>query len=322
MVKRKIKFFEEELDPLLSKKTKINVEDFLNLYSKFFSQKTLEGLRERTLEDYKEHFNYLKKWVEAKQRTTLARCFDSDFIFSYIYHMKEEKGLKATTINIRLRTLKTYLKWLHENGYIDKMHNKIKLQKMQKDTIQPLSKKNIHKMLQMPDKTEYTGFRDYCLMLLMLDNGIRTKEALNLKIDDLDIKNRTIIIRKDVAKTGSTRKVAISRRVAKLLEVLIKNNDKNVEYVFQSVYGKKLQTTTISRTFAKYGKKAGIKERVSGHVWRHTFAINFLKSGGDVFTLQKILGHTSMEMTRKYVQLSQNDIQEQFDKTNHLEKLL
>lgn len=240
--------------------------------------------------------------------------------------MADEKGLKRCTINIRLRTLKCYLKWLFDEGHIDFNYSiKLKLLRVPEDTIKPLTDVDVKKMLNTPDKGIYSGFRDFTLMVLMLDCGIRVGEAANIKINDLDLKVGLINVRAEHAKTRVYRQLPISSKTCKLLHELAKiATDNNCDYIFQSSYGGKVNNANIIANFEKYGKKAEVVVRCTPHVWRHAFSTNFVRSenGGDIFTLQKILGHSTLMMCRKYVQLDNSDLILKHKKVGLVDKYL
>lgn len=122
------------------KQTDVTLKDFLDLHSKFIEQKTLEGLSSRTLRDHSTHMRYFKKYLTEDERSKLDRYVDVEILRGYLAYMVHETELKPYTINIRLRTLKCYLKWLFEEGYIDfNFSKKLKLVKVPEDTIKPLS---------------------------------------------------------------------------------------------------------------------------------------------------------------------------------------
>lgn len=94
-----------------------------------------------------------------------------------------------------------------------------------------------------------------------------------------------------------------------MINELIKIAEKDgCEYIFQSTYGRQIKKQNIILSFSKLGKKAGLKVRCTPHIFRHTFATNFVKDGGDKFTLQRILGHSTLAMSRKYIQLNCSDL--------------
>ena len=302
----------------------ITIDEFFDLFDKFYHIKSMEGLADRSLKNHAVHMKYFAEFIGHLHPTDTVCRFDVEVCRMYINYMLYEKQLSNVTVNIRLRTLKTYLRWLYREEYLDNdISARIKLLKEPKDIVKSLSDKNVLKMLKAPDMTSYDGFRDYTLMLLMLDCGVRVNEAVNIKVSDVDLKSGLIVIRGKVAKARTSRYLPISIKTVKYMKELIRIAAKNeCEYVFQSVYGGKISSERISRNFSTYGKKMDIKERCTPHVFRHTFATNFVRAGGDVFTLQKILGHSTLVTSRRYVQLNTDDIREKHSKANLLDRYL
>lgn len=299
-------------------------DDFFNAFETFIQLKTLEGLAPRSLHDYKSHMKYFKEFIEKEQRTTSIRCVEIDRFRGYIYHMVQEKQYKPCTVNIRLRTLRAYLKWLYTESYLNEdLSRRIKLVKEPIDTIQPLDDTTIRKLIKQPSKNTYVGLRDFTIMIVMLDCGIRVGELVNLKVDDVDLKGRYINIRSEIAKSRTFRQVPISTKTVKVLKELISIiEDSDTSYLFPSAYGNKMDSDQVIHNFSRYGKQVGIKQRCTPHVFRHTFAVNFIKFGGDAFTLQRILGHSTLEMTRRYIQLTSNDLVRKHKEVSPLDKFL
>ncbi len=321
MAKTKIKMNAKPLS--IESTISLSVLEFVKLHDTFVNLKRLEGLAPRTLRDYVTHMNYLKKWLNLEQRLVGNRWLEKALFNEYSAHMIL-KQYAPCTINVRLRTLKTYLNWLQEEGYLNEnLASKIKLVRVPKDTIKPLISNEIKQMLKAVNTSNYTGFRDYCLMILMLDNGIRVNEAVNVTLNDVDIKRKVIIVRSETAKTRTERFLPISKKTAGLLDQLIETSkDNGEEYLFLSSLGGKLDPLVIIHNFGKHGKKAGITKRCSPHVWRHTFAVNAVKGNMDVFTLQRILGHASLTTTRQYIQLDDEFISAKHSEAGVLDRFV
>lgn len=304
--------------------TVLSIQDFLDSHSKFIQHKALEGLAPRTIKDHLTHMGYFKKFLVEDHRSNLDRCVDVDLFRGYLTHMMSDKGLKPCTINIRLRTLKCYLKWLFDEEHVDFNYSlKLKLVRTPEDTIKPLSDSDTRKMLKAPDRSMYSGLRDFCLMVLMLDCGIRIGEAVKLTVNDIDTRLGIINIRAENAKTRVFRQLPVSQKTSKLLLELIKMaQDNDTEYVFQSTYGGMVGQHNIIASFEKYGKQAGVKVRCTPHIFRHTFSTNFVRSGGDIFTLQKMLGHSTLVMCRKYIQLDNSDLVRKHHQASPLDRYL
>lgn len=305
--------------------SQFTVSQFFDYHTQFLTTKALEGLASRTISDHKKHMDYLKKYLFEDKRITNTDYVDIDLFRGYLNFMLFEKKLNPSTINIRIRTLKCYLKWLFMEGHTEFNYSlKLKVMKTPEDTIKPLSDSDVKKMLKSPDKSTYSGYRDFTLMVLFLDCGIRVSEAMNLKISDIDLKIGLLNVRAESAKTRVARQLPISSKTCKLLKELVKIADDNKsEYIFQSTYGGRLDKNVVIQNFEKYGKRAGVKVRCTPHVWRHTFSTNFVKSNaGDIFTLQRILGHSTLAMCRKYIQLENSDIVKKHKEIKLLDKYL
>lgn len=306
------------------KSTSITLQNFIKFYDDFITSKTLQGLAQRTIKDYKNHMEFLKKYFETEKRFDMNRYLDASDFVEYLSYMLLQKQYKPCTINIRLRTLKCYLKWLYEEKYIPSDFGvKIKLVKVPQDTIKPLSDAHIKKIFKIVDTKTYAGFRDFTLMILMLDCGIRVGEAVEVKIENIDIDAKLIHIPAEDAKTRVFRVVPISPRTIKLLKELVKiANENQCDYIFQSSYGGQIDKMVIIKNFEKYGKKAGLEVRCTPHVWRHTMATNAVKNGLDIFYLSRILGHKSISTTRKYIQLDTQDLVNKHNQYSMVNRIL
>jgi len=301
-------------------------------FALFHRAKNTEGLKPRTLNDHKSHYRYLQRWLVEQYPTLKLDELTADHIRQYVGHMLSEQrlyaghptlqnhniaeGLSPATLNIRTRTLKCFLRFLHDEGHLQTdLASRVKLQKVKEDTIGAFEKEQVLQLLAAPNQRTYLGFRDYALLTLLFDTGLRINEALNMTVDDLNGANRTITVRADIAKNGTSRPVPISKRTTEILAALTQENLKQFasrcpSYLFLSNNGNPLTYNQAYERIRLHGAKAGIAGiRVSPHTFRHTFAKLYLMNGGDLFSLQKILGHHDISMVRKYVQLNNRDLQ-------------
>lgn len=304
----------------------ITIQKFLLLYESFMDDKKLEGLADRTLADYKIHFKFLKKYIDSIEKPDAEKAnmiIDNEFFKGYIYYMSMEKEYQPATINVRLTTLKCYCNWLFNKGYTNKNFSLIlKKVKVAEDTIQPLSNSDVKKMLNMPNRDTYAGLRDFSIMVIILDCGIRINELCETLITDIDLKEKILHVRGEVSKTRKSRDLPLSKQSIFLLKQLIDISiENNSNYVFMSSNtGDKVSKDVIIKNFENYGKKAGLKVRCTPHVLRHTFATNAVKAGMDIFTIQKILGHRCLQTTRKYVQLNTEFLVKNHDKVDFISR--
>lgn len=310
-------------------------------FNVFFRAKETEGLKPRTLNDHKSHYRYLQRWLMENYPTLNLEEIAADHVRQYIQHMLTEqtlyeghptlqdhntaKGLSPATVNIRTRTLKCFLRFLYDEGHLQTdLASRVKLQRVAEDTIGAFKKEQVLLLLGAPNQREYVGFRDYVLLTLLFDTGLRINEALNLTVADLNVADKTITVQAAVSKNGKSRDVPLTKRTVELLVALIQENRKQFaircpSIVFLLNNGKPLTYNQAYERIRLHGDKAGITDvRVSPHTFRHTFATLYVLNGGDPFTLQKILGHHDFNMVRKYVQVNQRDLQEKHEQSSPL----
>lgn len=181
----------------------------------------------------------------------------------------------------------------------------------------------IKRLLQLPDKTNFSGLRDYTLIMLMLDTGIRLYEALQLKISDIHLQERYIHIREEVAKTRQARFIPLSPNVAQAIRELIcvrpTEWDKDGT-ILCNHYGERMDTHSLQGRFREYSKRLGTK--ITTYMLRHSFALFFIRNGGDPFSLQRIMGHTRLDQTKEYVSLAQADITNSHAKASPMNSLM
>lgn len=300
------------------------ISNFLELHKQFMTVKKLEGLAEKTLEDHVTFMRYFSDWMKDDVKDYDNRFVEKGIFLEYVAYMYS-KDYKPCTMNLRLRTLKCYLRWLFNEKIIDEdISNRIKLVKVPKDTKEPLTPQEIKKIFKVLNLSDYSHYRDFGIMLAILDCGIRINELINVSIDDYNPKEKTIRIGSLTAKTRETRILPISSKTAKHLQKLIdiaKSNHE--EYIFNSSYGGKIASLNVIKNFEKYGKQAGIKNKqTTPHQYRRTFAVECVKAGMDIFTLQKMLGHANIATTRIYVNLDNSHLIENHNKIDIISKFI
>ncbi len=154
-------------------------------------------------------------------------------------------------------------------------------------------------------KHKRQGFRNYLLIKLLLETGMRMTELRNVRIRDLDLENNLIHLKH--TKTNTERYVCYKSETKMELIEFIQNRSQN-DWVFVNNRSDQLTVACIETLFHKIRRFLGLTQSVSPHKWRHTFATVFLKRGGDLETLRILLGHTNLKTTQKYLHLSKSDV--------------
>lgn len=312
------------LDRILEKN--ISIPQFFEIHDKFLNDKRVEGVSQRTIDDYIKHLKFFKTYLEGEKRLDTDHwCISKELFKEYLAYMVIEKQYKPCTVNLRVSTMKCYLNWLYTNGYTHENYSLvIKKVRNPEDTISPLTKEEVRKMLSAPDRNTYAGLRDFTIMILILDTAIRIQELCNTLITDIDFKNKILMVRGTVAKSRKFRELPLSKQSIILLKQLIEiATENNSDYIFMSSQtSKQLDYNVVIKNFEKYGKRTGISKRCTPHIFRHTYAVNAVRSGMSVFLLQKMMGHSTMMTTRKYIKLETEDLKDAHNKYSNLDLYL
>ncbi len=227
------------------------------------------------------------------------------------YNKPQQAKLSSQSIETYCRGIKAFFGFLKREGFTENnVIAKVKMPKVPEVVIPTFSEKEIAKLLSQTNKGTNEGFRDYCLLLTLIDTGIRLSELANLKTDDIDYEQNLFRV---MGKGLRERFVPFGRRVAKaLMKYQLKCRPEAVgtDNFWLRRDGRPLLSKRIEKLVSAYGKKAGLK-RCYAHKLRHTSSVMYLRNGGDVFSLQKKLGHRSLVMTRHYSNLADSDVRAQ-----------
>jgi integrase/recombinase XerD len=200
---------------------------------------------------------------------------------------------------------------------------KLALMRQDVDTIEPLSEDELRRLLRAPDQKYYAQFRDYVIMNLIIDSGIRLNEICSLEVSEIDFKRKMIVLPASKNKNRKSRGLPLSTETARLLKQLISESEQHFEspFVFNTNYGAQISDKTIQKAFTKYAEAAKIITPISPHKLRHSFAKMVALNGMDIFTLMRIMGHSDISTTRKYVQVTDDEVQEQHTQFSPLKRL-
>lgn len=265
----------------------------------FLTYKKAGGLSERTITDYANMLRHFFKLYPGGMDTPRQSCLE--------YLTRYENPY---SYNQRIAYLKCFWDWCISEDLIPGEKHPLAGLKKRKvhGRIVQLEEREVARLLKQPDLTRYTGIRDHALMCLQIDTGIRPYEALQLIPDDFKADKQEIIIRSELSKTRQPRTLPISmltaREIIKLMQIRPKGWG-NVN-IFCSENGTELNVSSWSRRVLAYSQSAGL-ERLTAYSLRHTAALLLLRRGADAFTVQRMLGHADMQMTRHYINLTCED---------------
>lgn len=279
------------------------------------------ALRPDTISYYRQQFGRFRRYLVLINKTAQIREVLRTDIDDYVEYEKKQ-GMQNTTINVRLRAIRALFNFLKEMKYIAvNPMEKYPLLKVREGNVETFTLKQLRQLLNAPDRRTFTGLRDYTLMLLLLETGLRLSEVTEIRLDDVKLAEGQIFVRH--TKGHMHRYVPIQAKMREQLRRYIKiRGTCETDYLFVTIDGTPLKRSSIQKIVGKYGKKAGIKGvRCSPHTLRHTFAKLSVLNGAGVFELQKILGHSTMEMVKTYVNLYSPEIYERHKEFSPLKNL-
>lgn len=282
-------------------------------------------LADTTINAYEEFFNSFEKFVKAENKLNSFEQVDTTALRRYLVLLSST--MCGVTVEGYYRKLKTLYNFLLKEGLISiNPLNTIERPKVAKRKIQTFNSNEVYTMLNAYDVNTFIGLRNYTLLSFLLATGARRSEFVNLTVFDVDLQADIIRI---IGKGDKERLIPISRKLKLILKRYLKaraeylNHDckhKTSTAFFISRYGDKLQLSAANSIFQALKKSLGLNgKRFSAHIWRHTFAKSFLLNGGDVFSLQELLGHADVETTKIYINLDTQELKQQNDKYNPLD---
>lgn len=248
----------------------------------------LSNVSPATLEWYKHSF----KWLPTESPS-------QDELKDAVLRMRE-KGLKATGCNSAIRAINAYLNW---SGSTLKIPH-LKEPQLVLPTFTP---QQIRLLIAWKPKGRYQR-RLHLLILFLLDTGCRITEALTVRVCDLDMENLLVTLD---GKGRKQRVVPFSFELRKALFRFVKDFARKLDaLLFANRTETRLGRRNVLRDVKLLCKRMGfVPPARTLHAFRHTFAVNYLRRGGSVFHLQKVLGHSTLEMTRRYANLGTADLQ-------------
>ena len=296
-----------------------------------------EGKSENTIQLTRRSVGYLKDFLTHVGLTTNVELIGVSEIRSFILHLKEAKRfeyhplikshdrkLTGHTINCYLRSISAFWSWLLKEGFINSNpFARIKIPKAPTKVITPFTEEQIQNLIKAIDTSTITGLRNYAIVLTFLDTGVRLGELTGLKMNDVDFRNRTL---KVLGKGDKERRLPIGKRLlAALWKYQLYHSQPATGLInnfFLTRDGWPLTKNRVETIIKDLGREAGLQGvRCSPHTFRHTFCIQFLRNGANLFSLQQMTGHSSLEVLRGYVALAESDLQIAHEKFSPVDNL-
>ena len=307
--------------PLALSQSKIAAEDVKCFTTEWFLETELQQLSPKTLTIREEFLGKFLWFLEERDIKEVGSSEIKSFLL-YLSKGHLEKGgrfgnpkltnpLRPISVNGYYRVLRGFFNWLESEELIEaNPMGRVKAPTARTENKQPISDENVIKLLHAA-KNSTSNLRDEALLLLLLDTGLRASEICSLQIGDIDVQARSF---KVVGKGNKIRMGHFGCSTLKSLFRYLRSRKRAAtdEPLFLSRKGGKLTVNGLKQLTERLAKVAGIEPSLCGpHAFRRTFAVNIIRAGANLFSVQSMLGHTDLQMTRKYVQLAESDIENQ-----------
>ena len=262
---------------------------FAQAQEAFFRHCKLKNLRKTTMTYYAENLRYFKSRVNIRYIDDITQDVIDEFILFEL-----DSGKKSVSLNTRIRGLRVFFNFCVERDYLKPLS--LKLMRTDEEIKEPYTKAELSKLLQRPKSNRWAEWRSWAVINYLLSTGNRAGTVINLHVDDIDFKNMTIHLR--TVKNRKQQIVPLSPALSDALETYLKTWEWTPDnYLFPTNEGKQLQLRSLQSSVARYNISRGVT-KTSVHLFRHTFAKDFILAGGGMAQLQFLLGHSTLEMTR------------------------
>ncbi|MBQ8518935.1 MAG: tyrosine-type recombinase/integrase [Agathobacter sp.] len=277
----------------------------------FFENNRVKGLAKATQKGYQDYVNAFIKWVgeETILSDITLRTMDKYMLYC------EDRGNKAVSVATIMVHLRRFFKFCNSRGYMEQLE--ITIPKFETELKEPYSDEEMKLLLEKPKSDNWVELRNWCMINYFFATGQRLSTVLNIKVKDLDLLSAKV---KLVWNKDKIQKyMPLSSAIIKILQEYISISALHDEdYLFPEYEGKKLRVRSAEDSIAEYNRKRGV-EKTSIHLFRHTFAKNYIIAGGNPVKLQHLLNHKTIDMTMKYVNLYGTDIAADLDMFNPLD---
>lgn len=275
-------------------------------FESFLNSRKAKGLSEKTLQTYHYHFAAIGKYLDVSAGIDEIKKADLEKMITAM----RDGGLSSNSISSYTRTLKSFFSWCNEEGHTSVNISLYKAEETVKDTY---TDTELKRLLKKPDtkKCSFPEYRNWVIINLLLNSGCRAATVRNIQNRDVNLSAATITYRH--TKNGNIQIVPLCSNMVSILReyIRIRGGEPN-EYLFPNENNKPLTESGLRQAIEKYNLSRGVS-KTSVHLFRHSYAERYLKNGGNAFNLQKILGHSTLAMTKHYCKIYDADLVKNYD---------
>lgn len=293
----------------MSKKIKMasqNSKSISEVFQEFVMSQSAKGVSDATLETYHQHITCIAKHLDTQQSISdLTKTALDTMLVSM-----RDSGLSPNSISSYSRVFKTFLNWCKDEGYSSLSLPNIRDKETIKETY---TDEELQLLLCKPAKScNFCEYRNWTIINFLMNSGCRAATVRNIQNRDVDLSAKQVIFRHN--KNGRIQTVPLCNLMVSILrDYMAVRGGNDGDQLFPDQYGNMLSENGLRLAIAKYNRSRGV-QKTSIHMFRHTFARKYLVDcGGNAFTLQKLLGHSTLNMTKHYCAVFDSDIAKNYD---------
>lgn len=294
-----------------------------------------EGKSHQTVIWYSRVVRYFGDYLKERQLADTLDNLSVDLVRDFVLHLQTrrkwpdrqchlaEQNLRAISVQTYVRALRGFFNWIYREGYTrENILANLRPPKAPRTLAEVLRDEEVGRILACVDPETSWGSRDSAMLIVMLDTGLRLSEVANLAMANAHLDEGYLKVMGKGAKErmvpiGGVAQKALLRYVYKFRPEPLNASE---DTLFLTPEGRAMSANGVQMVIRRLALKSGVK-RLHPHLCRHTFATNYLMNGGDVFTLQQILGHTTLEMVRRYVNLASAHVRVQHRKFSPMDRM-
>jgi len=273
----------------------MNMDELNDVLEQFKAYLEFRGYSQGTIKQY---LNDVRLFV--KITNSMPWEANSKTILFFLLDLKRKRSYKSSTLYRKICSLKTFYEFLKRIGLTNENPiDNIERPKLRKRLPQFLTEEEVEKLIMVAD-----NFRNKLIVRLLYTTGLRVSELVNLNWEDIDFKNKEIIVRS--GKGGKGRIVLVDETTLKMLLKYKEMTGKNRGSIFD------LSVRTVQHIIKELRERAKLTKKVTPHVLRHTFATHLLEAGADIRAIQELLGHSSLSTTQIYTHVTREHIRREY----------
>jgi len=283
--------------------------------NKYLDNCRARNLREGTINHYRQSYVQFAKFFDMQMRVS---DMDEKMYQRYVVFLRETLH-NDVSINSYLRDFITTMHFLMDEGYVPRF--KMQAIKVDRSGVETYTDDELFALLKKPNikKCNFTEYQCWVMTNFLFSTAVRQRSLMHIRIKDIDFDNNVVHV--TVTKNRKNLIVPFNDTLANILKEFLKYRQyqSTDDFLFCNAYGQQLIKSTCYHMLYEYNKRRGV-ETTGIHRYRHTFAKQWILNGGNVVSLSKILGHSSLQITQNYINLLVSDVSKEVATINLLDK--